>query len=88
MYLLLWIMVGLSIGWLAGKHLEGNGYGPSVDLTMGAGGGVIGGLVMRAMGVSGYGGILLTTFVVICGAALLTVLVAMANGRTIYKSAF
>jgi len=87
MYFLLWILVGLGVGWLAGKRLEGNGYGPSVDLTMGAGGAVIGGLVMRAVGVSGYGGIFLTTFVVICGAALLTILVAMANGRTIYKRA-
>lgn len=87
MYLLLWIIVGLGVGWLAGKSLEGNGYGPSVDLAVGAGGAVIGALAMHSAGFSGYGGTILTTFVAVCGAALLTILVALANGRTIYTKA-
>lgn len=56
MYLMLWILVGSVVGWLAGKSLEGNGYGRSVDLVMGAGGAAAGGLVMQAAGFSGYGG--------------------------------
>ena len=87
MYLLLWILVGSVVGWLAGKSLEGNGYGRSVDLVMGAGGAAAGGLVMRAAGFSGYGGTVFTTFVAVCCAALLTILAALANGRTIYSRA-
>ena len=85
MYLLLWILVGLVGGWLAGKSLEGNGYGRSVDLVMGAGGAAVGGLVMRTAGFSGYGGTVFATFVAICCAAVLTIVVALANGRTIYS---
>lgn len=87
MYLVLWIFVGLIAGWLAGRSLEGNGYGRSVDLVMGAGGAVAGGLVIRAAGFSGYGGTVFATFVAVCCAALLTILAALANGRTIYSRA-
>jgi len=85
MYFMLWIVVGLAVGWLAGKSLEGNGYGRSVDLVMGAGGAAVGGLVMRTAGFSGYGGTVFATFVAICCAAVLTIVVALANGRTIYS---
>jgi uncharacterized membrane protein YeaQ/YmgE (transglycosylase-associated protein family) len=87
MYLILWILVGSVVGWLAGKSLEGNGYGRSVDLVTGAGGAAAGGLVMRAAGFSGNGGMVLATFVAVCCAALLTILAALANGRTIYSRA-
>jgi uncharacterized membrane protein YeaQ/YmgE (transglycosylase-associated protein family) len=85
MYLLLWIPVGLLVGWLAGKSLEGNGYGRSVDLIMGVGGAVVGGLIMRSADFSGYSGTVFATFVAVCCAALLTIIVALANGRTIYS---
>jgi uncharacterized membrane protein YeaQ/YmgE (transglycosylase-associated protein family) len=78
MYLLLGILVGLVVGWLAGKSLEGNGYGRSMDLVMGAGGAVAGGLVIQASGFSGYGGTAFATFVAICCAALLTIVAALA----------
>jgi uncharacterized membrane protein YeaQ/YmgE (transglycosylase-associated protein family) len=85
MYLLLWILVGSVVGWLVGKSLEGNGYGRSMDLVMGAGGAVAGGLVIRSAGFSGYGGTVFATFVATCCAAVLTIIVALANGRTIYS---
>jgi uncharacterized membrane protein YeaQ/YmgE (transglycosylase-associated protein family) len=85
MYLMFCILVGLIVGWVAGKSLEGNGFGRSMDLVMGAGGAVGGGLVMRAAGFSGYGGTVLATFMAVCWAALLTILVALVNGRTIYS---
>ena len=85
MYLLLWIPVGLIVGWLAGKSLEGGGYGPSMDLVTGVGGAVAGGLVMRSAGFSGYGGTLAATVVAVLCAALLTIVAAVANGRTIYS---
>lgn len=84
---MLWILVGSIVGWLAGKSLEGNGYGRSVDLVTGAGGAAAGGLFMRAGGFSRYGGTVFATFVAVCCAALLTILAALANGRTIYSRA-
>lgn len=88
MQVLIWIFVGLVAGWIAGKSLEGNGYGQSMDLVMGAGGAVVGGFVTRSVGFSGYAGTLVTTFMAICCAALLTILAAMVNGRTIRTRAF
>lgn len=85
MYLLVWIPIGLVVGWVAGKSLEGSGYGRFVDLVMGAGGAVVGGLVMRSVGFSGSGGIVLAAVVAVCSAALLTIFAALASGRTIYS---
>ena len=85
MHLLLWIPLGVIIGWLAGKSLEGGEYSRSFDLIMGAGGAVIGGLVMRSAGYSGYSGTVLATFVVACCGALLTIIAGLTNGRTIYS---
>ncbi len=89
MQIFIWIFVGLAAGWLAGKSLEGgNGYGMSMDLAMGVAGAVVGGLLSRSTGFSGYGGIIVMTFMAISCAALLTILVAMVNGRTIRVRAF
>ena len=85
MDVLLWIFVGLVGGWLAGKSLEGEGYGPSVDIAMGIGGAVLGGIVMRSLGFSGYAGTAFTTLVAITCAVLLTTLTALGNGRRIYS---
>jgi uncharacterized membrane protein YeaQ/YmgE (transglycosylase-associated protein family) len=87
MYLLLWILVGLVGGWLAGKTLEGNTYGRSIDLVMGAGGAVAGGLIIRTAGFSGYSGTAFATFVAVGCAAVMTIVAALANGRTIYSRA-
>ena len=38
MYFLSWILVGAVAGWLAGKILKGNDYGPAMDMGMGIGG--------------------------------------------------
>jgi uncharacterized membrane protein YeaQ/YmgE (transglycosylase-associated protein family) len=87
MYLLLWISVGLLAGWLVGRSLEGNGYGPSMDLAMGAGGAVVGGFLMRSIDSYGHGGTILTTFMAVCCAALLTIVAGLANGRAIHTRA-
>ena len=82
MYMLLWIFVGLIAGWLAGRSLEGEGgYGPSVDIAMGVGGALIGGILMRLNGFTGYWGTLLATLVAVTCAVMLTTLAGMSNGR-------
>ena len=88
MQIAIWIFVGLAAGWLAGKSLEGKGYGMWMDLAMGGVGAVVGGLLTRSIGFPGYGGLLVTTFMAIGCAALLTVLVALVNGRTVRARAF
>lgn len=80
MYFLSWIIVGLIAGWLAGTLLKGRGYGPLMDIGMGIVGAVVGGLVVRSAGFGG-GGTILTTFVAVIGAVLLTLLAGFVTGR-------
>jgi uncharacterized membrane protein YeaQ/YmgE (transglycosylase-associated protein family) len=90
MYLLLlslWIFVGLGAGWFAGKRLAGEGYGASMDISMGIAGALTGGILMRSIGFSGVGGTALATLVAVTCAALLTKLAAMGDGRKIYVRA-
>jgi uncharacterized membrane protein YeaQ/YmgE (transglycosylase-associated protein family) len=81
MHLLTWILVGVVVGWGAGRRLQANGYGPFMDLSMGVGGAVLGGFMMRS---AGYGGTVVTTLFAVIGAVLLTILVGFANGHRIY----
>jgi uncharacterized membrane protein YeaQ/YmgE (transglycosylase-associated protein family) len=84
MNFLSWIIVGLVAGWLCGKILSGNGYGPFMDIIMGIGGAVAGGLLMQSAGLGGYQGTIVTTLVALIGAVLLTLLASFINGRRIY----
>jgi uncharacterized membrane protein YeaQ/YmgE (transglycosylase-associated protein family) len=84
MYFLSWIIVGLVVGWLSGKILSGNGYGPFMDIVMGIGGAVAGGLLMQSVGLGGYQGTIATTLIALIGAVLLTLLAGFVNGRRIY----
>jgi uncharacterized membrane protein YeaQ/YmgE (transglycosylase-associated protein family) len=84
MYFPSWIIVGLVAGWLSGKILSGNGYGPFMDIVMGIGGAVAGGLLMQSVGLGGYQGTIVTTLVALIGAVLVTLLAGFMNGRRIY----
>lgn len=84
MYLLAWIVVGAVVGWGAGRNFQGNGYGPLMDILMGVGGAVVGGLLTRPVGFGGYGGTIITALVAMIGAALVTMLAAYVNGRRVY----
>jgi uncharacterized membrane protein YeaQ/YmgE (transglycosylase-associated protein family) len=84
MQLLSWMMIGLVAGWLGGKILKGDGYGPFMEIVMGIGGAVAGGFLMRSAGIEGYGGTIITTLVVMIGAVLLTLLAGFVNGRRTY----
>jgi len=88
MQIAIWIFVGLAAGRLAGKSLEGKGYGLWMDLAMGVVGAVAGGLLAPSIGFSGYGGVFVSAFMAIGCATLLTILVATVNGRTIRARAF
>ena len=88
MQIAIWIFVGLAAGWLASKSLEGKGFGVWMDLTLGVAGAVVGGFLARSIGFSGYGGVFVSTFMALGCAALLTMLVAMMNGRTVRARVF
>jgi len=81
MYLLAWVFIGVLVGWGVGRDLRDYGYGPLMDVAMGVGGAVGGGLLMHS---SGYSGTIVTAiFAAIC-AVLLTILAGFANGRRAY----
>jgi uncharacterized membrane protein YeaQ/YmgE (transglycosylase-associated protein family) len=83
MYLLAWIVIGAVIGWGAGRVFQGNGYGPLMDILMGIGGAVVGGFALSSAGLSGYGGTIIRTLVMV-GAVLMTMLAAYINERRIF----
>lgn len=84
MNLLICSLIGTLIGWGTGRLLQGEGYGPLMDILMGGAGGVAGGLLMRPLGLSGFGGFALTSLSVIVSAVILTFLAAYVNGRRLY----
>ena len=83
MYFLAWIGIGAVVGWGAGRFFQGNGYGRLMDILMGIGGAVVGGLLTSS---AGYEGIVIRALVAMAGAALLTVLAAYVNGRRVYAA--
>ena len=50
MFILWWIVVGLIAGWITGKLMKGSGYGALMDIVIGIVGAIIGGFIMRALG--------------------------------------
>jgi uncharacterized membrane protein YeaQ/YmgE (transglycosylase-associated protein family) len=84
MHLLAWTGIGAVVGWGAGRIFQGNGYGPFMDILMGIGGAVVGGLLARSARFGGYGGTIITTLVAMISAALVTMLAAYVNGRRVY----
>jgi uncharacterized membrane protein YeaQ/YmgE (transglycosylase-associated protein family) len=81
MYLLSWIVIGMVAGWWGGRILKGDGYGKFMDIAMGIGGAVAGGILMQSAGLGGTWGAISTTLVAMIGAILLTLLAGFVNGR-------
>jgi len=76
---MLFILVGIIAGFLAGKLMNGSGYGLFMDLILGVLGGFVGGMVLRMVGIyatSFIGAILVATF----GSVLLIYLVRWFRG--------
>ena len=68
-----WVVVGLLAGWLAGFAMKAGGYGLIRDMVLGLVGGVVGGWIFRALGVSVSGGIFPTVLVAFVGAVIVIV---------------
>jgi uncharacterized membrane protein YeaQ/YmgE (transglycosylase-associated protein family) len=82
MGLLLWAVVGIVAGWLAGVVMKGGGYGIIGDLIVGLIGALVGGLLFSIFGV-GFGGLLGSILVAFVGACLLIAVVRfVSRGRS------
>jgi len=68
---IVWIVVGLIAGWLAGLVMKGRGYGVLVDIILGILGGFVGGWVFGLLGIWPGGGIIGSIIVAFVGAVIL-----------------
>jgi uncharacterized membrane protein YeaQ/YmgE (transglycosylase-associated protein family) len=77
MNVLIFLVIGLVAGWLAGLIVKGRGFGLVGNLVVGVLGSVAGGLIFQAVGVSegaGLGGAIL---VAVIGALVLLFLISL-----------
>jgi len=84
MYILSWIVLGGLAGWITGRLLKGNQYGPRVDIVAGIAGALGAGFLVHYGGFPGRFEIVSTTLSAILGAVVVTVLSAFINGRKRY----
>lgn len=68
---IVWILVGLIAGWLAGKVMKGGGYGVIVDIVLGILGGYLGGWLFGMLGIWPGGGMIGAIIVAFIGAVIL-----------------
>jgi uncharacterized membrane protein YeaQ/YmgE (transglycosylase-associated protein family) len=69
--LIAWLIIGAIAGFLAGKIVEGSGFGLIVDIIVGIIGAVIGGYLTGAMGIGVGGGLIASIIVAVIGAVVL-----------------
>ncbi len=74
--LILFLIIGLCAGWLAGKIMKGGGFGLVGDLIVGVIGALLGGWVFGLLGIGAYG-LLGSLIVATIGAMLLLFLVRL-----------
>jgi len=53
--LILFLLIGLVAGWLAGKIMKGRGFGPIGDIIIGVVGAVVGGWLFGLVGIQAGG---------------------------------
>ena len=89
MTILAWIVVGLIAGWLAGKVMNGGGFGLIGDIVVGVIGGLLGGWIATTfLHMGGMSGINLPSILIaFLGAIVLLVLVRLLSGgrRKIFR---
>lgn len=69
--IVMWGLGGLVAGLLAGYFIKGGGYGLRWDVILGLGGGIVGGWIFRALGVSPGAGLVAVAVVAFVVAAIL-----------------
>ena len=66
-----WLVIGVIAGWLAGKIVEGAGFGLIVDIIVGIVGALIGGWLAGVLGINIGGGLISSIIVAVIGAVIL-----------------
>ena len=79
--LLVILFVGLIAGWLAGKIVDGTGFGLIADLLIGIVGAFIGGWLLPRLGIHLGVGIVSAIISATIGAILLLVIIRLARTR-------
>jgi uncharacterized membrane protein YeaQ/YmgE (transglycosylase-associated protein family) len=69
--IILWLIIGAVAGWLAGKIVEGAGFGLIVDIIVGIVGALIGGWLAGVLGIDIGGGLIGSLIVAVVGAVIL-----------------
>ena len=73
------ILVGLAAGWLAGKIVQGTGYGLIGDIAIGIAGALIAGWLFPMIGLSFGGGIIAAIIHATIGAVVLLVILRLVK---------
>ena len=74
------LLVGLIAGWLAGRIVEGGGFGVIGDIAIGVVGAFIGSWLLPRLGIHIASGVVSAIIVATIGAILLLVIVRLASG--------
>ncbi|MGB6200757.1 MAG: GlsB/YeaQ/YmgE family stress response membrane protein [Candidatus Acidiferrales bacterium] len=78
--LLVWIVIGLVAGWLAGTLSRGRGFGCIANLVLGLIGALLGGWLFGKLGIFG-GGFLYTLAAATVGAVVLVLIAGLFSGN-------
>lgn len=78
--LIIWILIGLIAGWLAGQVTKGSGFGLVGNIVIGIIGAVLGGVLLGLLGVDpgGFVGEVIQAFL---GALALLAIISAVRGR-------
>ena len=80
MNFLMFLLIGLVAGWLAGQIMKGSGFGLWVNLLLGVAGAFVGGFLFSFLGIGGDG-IIASVVAALVGAVLLLVIIGKAKKK-------
>ena len=75
--IIVWLIIGAVAGWLAGKIVEGTGFGLIVDIIVGIVGALIGGWLAGVLGIDIGGGLISSIIVAVVGAVILLLMLRL-----------
>jgi uncharacterized membrane protein YeaQ/YmgE (transglycosylase-associated protein family) len=78
--LLIILVVGLVAGWLAGRIVQGTGFGPIRDLVIGVIGAFVGGWLLPQLGIHIGSGIISSVIDATIGAMMLLLILRLVRG--------